>query len=158
MATVSPFDPNKVDPEFYSQDPSQHGDSDYGRESEGVGNQQTGTTSGMDQDTNTRNMVAETREANVGEGSVDTPKGESLGTTQEWDVNPEAVKNDDTSEPSRMISDEAAAKLDSVAENPSDDALFHRADATYLEEGDDPNQGYDPHNKGYDNKDKENPK
>ncbi len=157
MATTSPFDPNRVDPEFYSQDPNQHGDSDFGRESEGVGNQQTGTTSGMDQDTRTRNMVAEAREANVGNGSVDTPRGENYGTTQEWDVNPQSVKNDDNPQPSRMMSDEAAAKLDSVAENPSDDALFHRGDATYLEEGDDPNEGYDPHNKGYDGKDKENP-
>lgn len=155
MATTSPFDPDKVDPEFYSHDPNQHGDSDYGRESEGVGtNAYKDSTSGMDMDTENQQMTQTTREANVGNSSVDTPRGESLGTTQGWDVEPEAVADEPKGQ---MMSDEAADKLAKIAENPSDDALFHRGDATYLEEGDDPSQGYDPHNKGYDGKDKENP-
>lgn len=147
MATTSPFDPDKVDPEFYSNDPNQHGDSDYGRESEGVGtNAYKDSTSGMDMDTENRDITHDTREANLGEGRVGDPKGESLGTDQEWDVDPKLVSKQSEG---RMMSDEAARKLSEVAENPSDDALLHRADATYLEEGDNPNAGYDPHDKGY---------
>ncbi|SOD89893.1 hypothetical protein [Spirosoma fluviale] len=152
MATTSPFDPDKLDPEYYSKDPNQHGDSDYGRESEGVGTNQIGTTSGMDMDTENRNMTHDTREANTGEGRVGDPRGESLGTSQEWDVDADAISE---APKGHMMSDEAAKKLSEVAENPSDDALFHRSDATYLEEGDDPNKGYDPHNVGYTGKDKE---
>ena len=63
MATTSPFDPDKVDPEFYSKDPNQHGDSDYGRESAGVGTNEM-TTSGMDMDSENRNTTHDTREAN----------------------------------------------------------------------------------------------
>ena len=147
MATTSPFDPDKVDPEFYSNDPNQHGNSDYGRESEGVGtNVYKDSTSGMDMDTDNRNITHDTREANLGEGRTGDPKGESLGTDQEWDVDPNLVSKQSEG---RMMSDEAAQKLSEVAENPSDDALLHRADATYLEDGDNPNAGYDPHDKGY---------
>ncbi len=49
-----------------------------------------------------------------------------------------------------MMSDEAGEKLNQISDNPSDEALFKRADATYLEQGDNPNEGYDPHNQGYD--------
>ncbi|MBC3786445.1 hypothetical protein [Spirosoma utsteinense] len=154
MATTSPFDPDKVDPEFYSQDPNQHGDSDYGRESEGVGtNAYKDSTSGMDMETENRNMTAESREDNKNVGKPDLPVGEKYGTTQAWDVDADAV-NDSGQPKGHMMSDEAAKKLDEVAENPSDDALFHRGDATYLEDGDNPGEGYDPHNKGYDGKDK----
>ena len=73
-----------------------------------------------------------------------------------WDVNADAVQTDQPK--GQMMSEEAGRKLNEVAENPSDDALFHRGDATYLEQSDDPNQGYDPHNKGYDGKDKVDPK
>lgn len=147
MATTSPFDPDKVDPEFYSKDPNQHGDSDFGRESEGVGNNAfAGGTAGMDMEAENRNITQHTREANLTQGRVGEPQGESLGTTQEWDVDPNLVSKQSEG---RMMSDEAAQKLSDVAENPSDDALLHRADATYLEEGDDPNAGYDPHDKGY---------
>ncbi|QIP17422.1 hypothetical protein G8759_34670 [Spirosoma aureum] len=156
MATTSPFDPDKVDPEFYSHDPNQHGDSDYGRESEGVGtNAYKDSTSGMDMDTENMEITHDTREANLGVGRVGEPKGDKYGTTEEWDIEPELI-NDPKKPESKMISDEAADKLSQVAENPSDDALFHRADATYLEEGDNPNEGYDPHNVGYDGKDKSN--
>ena len=157
MATTSPFDPDKVDPEFYSKDPQQHGDSDYGRESEGVGNNTYhDSTSGVDMDDANMKMTRDTREGNVGEFGINAPAGESLGTTQEWDVNADAIKTDQPK--GRMMSDEASKKLDEVADNPSDDALFHRGDATYLEPEDNPNQGYDPHNKGYDGKDKVDPK
>lgn len=151
MATTSPFDPDKLDPEFYSHDPNQHGDSDYGRESEGVGTNQMGATSGMDMDSENRNMTHDTREENTGEGRSGNPKGESLGGNQEWDVNADAISE---APKGRMMSDEAAKKLSEIAENPSDDALLHRADATYLEEGDSPGEGYDPHHVGYDGKDK----
>jgi hypothetical protein len=153
MATTSPFDPDKVDPEFYSKDPNQHGDSDYGRESEGVGTNQLGATSGMDMDTEHRNMTHDTRENNNGEGRVGDPKGESLGGTQEWDVDADAIAE---APKGHMMSDAAAKKLSEIAENPSDDALLHRADATYLEEGDSPGEGYDPHHVGYTDTDKTN--
>ncbi len=152
MATTSPFDPEKVDPEFYSKDPNQHGDSDYGRESEGVGNNSyKDSSSGMDMDSDNLEITQNTREANLGEGRTGDPHGESLGGTQEWDVDADAISE---LPKGRMMSDEAAKKLSEVAENPSDDALLHRADATYLEEGDIPGDGYDPHNVGYTEKDK----
>lgn len=154
MATTSPFDPDKVDSDFYSKDPNQHGDSDYGRESEGVGNNlYLDSTSGMDMDAENMEMTRETREANSDVGRVGTPKGNSLGTDQEWEVDPDAVPEGPKG---KMMSDGAAKKLAEVAENPSDDALLHRADATFLEEGDNPNEGYDPHNVGYSDKDKDN--
>lgn len=154
MATTSPFDPDKVDAEFYSHDPNQHGDSDYGRESEGVGtNAYKDSTSGMDMDAGNMQMTRDTREANIGVDDPNLPVGENYGGTQAWDVDADAIN--DTDQPKgRMMSDEASRKLDEVADNPSDDALFHRGDATYLEQSDDPNKGYDPHNKGYDGKDK----
>ncbi|AKD53990.1 hypothetical protein [Spirosoma radiotolerans] len=152
MATTSPFDPDKLDPEFYSRDPNQHGDSDYGRESEGVGNNSyRDATSGLDMETENLNITKDTRVAHEGEGRVGEPKGESLGGTQEWDVDADAISDQPKG---RMMSDEAARKLGEVAENPSDDALLHRSDATYLEEGDRPGEGYDPHNVGYDGKEK----
>ena len=151
MATTSPFDPDKIDPEFYSKDPNQHGDSDYGRESEGVGNAQYNSVTTKDRGETSQEM-ANVRERNVNIGDPDLPEGEKYGTTQEWDVNADSVQ---TERPKgQMMSDEAGKKLDEIAENPSDDALFHRGDATYLEQGDNPNEGYDPHNKGYDGKDK----
>lgn len=150
MATTSPFDPDKLDPEFYSHDPNQHGDSDYGRESEGVGTNEM-TTSGMDMESENRDITHDTREENLGTGRLGDPKGESLGGFQEWDVDADAISEKPKGQ---MMSDESAKKLSEVAENPSDDALFHRADATYLEEGDRPGDGYDPHSMGYTDKDK----
>ncbi|QJW88171.1 hypothetical protein HNV11_01630 [Spirosoma taeanense] len=152
MATTSPFDPDKVDPEFYSHDPNQHGDSDYGRVSEGVGNAQYGAVQTIDRGDTSQEM-AQVREENVNVGDPDLPAGESYGGTQEWDVEPEAIPDPDVPK-GHMMSEEAGRKLEQIADNPSDDALFHRGDATYLEEGDNPNEGYDPHNKGYDGKDK----
>ena len=157
MATTSPFDPDKLDPEFYSQDPNQHGNSDYGRESEGVGtNVYKDSTSGVDMEAGNMETTRAAREANVGDHGVDVPEGESLGTDQEWDVNADSIQTDKPK--GQMMSEEAGKKLDEVAENPSDDALFHRGDATYLEPDDKPGEGYDPHNKGYDGKDKVAPK
>ena len=148
MATTSPFDPDKVDPEFYSKDPNQHGDSDFGRESEGVGtNVYADSSSGMDMDAGNMEITRDTREANLGEGRAGDPHNESLGGTQEWDVDADAIAE---APKGQMMSDEASKKLSEIAENPSDDALLHRADATYLEEGDTPGDGYDPHNVGYD--------
>ncbi|GAB3576793.1 hypothetical protein GCM10027578_43350 [Spirosoma luteolum] len=141
MATTSPFDPDKVDPEFYSQNPNQHGTSDYGHESAGV----SASTSGVDINDVPVEPVA-------GEGSMGTTgQHANEGSGNGWDVDPAVAQRQD----GKLMSDEAARKLDEVAENPSDDALLHRADATYLEQGDDPGKGYDPHNKGYDGKDKE---
>ncbi len=158
MATTSPFDPDKIDPEFYSRDPNQHGSSDYGHESAGV----SASVSDPDQanisqpnaatpDHNSGDVTSAPMPPNNGVGNSVSSTGENAASVQEWDV-PEEVK---PRSEGHMMSDEAAAKLSSVAENPSDDALLHRADATYLEQGDNPNEGYDPHNKGYDGKDKE---
>lgn len=154
MATKSQFDPENVDSEFYSTDPNQHGDSDYGRVSEGVGtNAYKDSTSGMDMDSQNMATTQATREANIGEGKPELPKGDNYGGTQEWDVDPKAMQQGN--EGGKMMSDEAAQTLKNVSENPSDEALFKRHDATYLEAGDNPGQGYDPHNKGYDSTTKE---
>lgn len=151
MAEQSPFDPDAVDPKAYSTDPYQHGTSDYGHESEGVGtNAYKDSTSGADMDTENRDITASTRESHAKESGVDAPQGESLGTTQEWDVNPDSIQTD--APKGRMMSDEASQKLNEISDNPSDEALFKRGDATYLEQGDNPNHGYDPHNAGYDDK------
>ncbi len=158
MADTSPFDPDKLDSDFYSKDPNQHGNSDYGTTSEGVGtNAYKDSTSGMDMEAGNQTETTQTREAHKFEGNQATPTGENYQTSQEWDVNADEVAKSAQPQKGRMMSDEAAQKLDEIAENPSDDALFHRADATYLEQGDNPNEGYDPHGQGYDNKDKENP-
>ena len=150
MATKSPFDPDEVDPEFYSKDPSQQAKSDYGHESEGVGNNAyKDSTSGSDMDTQNRDYVATTRAENFTVGNPDAPGGESVGSYQEWDVDPNQLN---PNKQPRGMTDEEAKKLESISDNPSDEALFKRADATYLEQGDDPNTQYDPHNRGYDNK------
>jgi hypothetical protein len=149
MATQSAFDPDRVDPEFYSQDPQQHGTSDYGHESEGVGTSQFNSRSGMDVDTEIRNDIADSKAANWGDNNPDAPGGESVGTYQEWDVDPNLLN---PNKPQRGMTNAEANKLEKLPDNPSDEALFHRGDATYLEQNDDPNQQYDPHNKGYDSK------
>ena len=158
MATKSPFDPEQVDPEFYSKNPQQHGDSDFGRESEGVGtNAYHDSTSGMDMESSNRNETVASREQNTGVGGSDNvPAGESFDSgTQQWDVNPETIEAHQKNKGSKLISDEAGKKLDQIPQNPSDEALFGRADATYLKPNDNPNEGYDPHNKGYKNNEKE---
>ena len=150
MATKSPFDPDEVDAEFYSHDPNQQGTSDYGRESEGVGtNTYKDSTAGADMDTENRNYVAGTRANTWGDNNPDAPGGESVGTYQEWDVDPNKLNPQVTP---RAMTEEESEKLKSIPDNPSDEALLHRGDATYLEQGDDPNRQYDPHNAGYDSK------
>ena len=149
MATPSPFDPDQVDPEFYSKDPNQHGTSDYGHESEGVGNNvYHDSTSGVDMDGQNRDETAAAKEKTKFDNNPDSPGGESVGTYQEWDVDPSQLNP----KAARPMTDEEAKKLESLPDNPSDEALLHRADATYLEQGDDPNTQYDPHNEGYDNR------
>lgn len=145
---TSAFDPEEVDPKFYSNDPYQHGSSDYGRVTEGTNLETFNSVSGMDQDIENTELVAGLRERNLGEGHPETPKGESLDTDQEWEVDPEAVDQGSHAHP-KMISDEANSKLEDIADNPSDEALFHRHDATYLEQNDNPNDDYDPHKMGY---------
>lgn len=149
MATPSPFDPDQMDPEFYSKNPNQHGISDYGHESEGVGNNTyKDSTSGVDSDGQNGLATAAAREENKFENNPDAPGGESLGTYQQWDVDP-AQLNPTMARP---MTDEESEKLKSIPDNPSDEALLHRQDATYLEQGDNPNTQYDPHNRGYDDK------
>lgn len=150
MATQSPFDPDQVDADYYSKDPNQQGTSDYGRESEGVGtNAYKDSTAGSDMDAPNRDDVAGIRAETWGNNNADAPSGESVGTYQEWDVNPDQLNPD---KPKRGLTQVEAEKLESISDNPSDEALFKRADATYLEQGDNPGAGYDPHSKGYDNK------
>ena len=150
MATQSPHDPDNVDPEFYSKDPSKQAKSDYGHESEGVGtNTYKDSTSGADMDTEIRDYVAETRAKTYTDNNPDAPAGESVGTYQEWDIDPSQLN---PNKEAKGMTDEEAKKLEALPDNPSDEALFHRGDATYLEQGDDPTRQYDPHNKGYDGK------
>ncbi|ARK09658.1 hypothetical protein [Fibrivirga algicola] len=150
MATQSPFDPDNVDPEFYSQNPNQQAKSDYGHESEGVGtNTYKDSTSGQDMASENRDYVAGTRAETFTDNNPDAPRGESVGTYQEWDVDP-ALLNPDKEV--KGLTEAEAKHLESLPDNPSDEALFHRGDATYLEQGDDPTRQYDPHNKGYDDK------
>ena len=150
MATQSAFDPDNVDPDYYSKNPSQQGTSDYGRESEGVGtNAYKDSTAGSDMDAQNSDYVSATRADTYGNNNPDAPGGESVGTYQEWDVDPGQLNPDQA--PQGMSKSEAE-KLESLPDNPSDEALFHRGDATYLEQGDNPNEEYDPHNAGYDKK------
>jgi hypothetical protein len=150
MATQSPFDPDNVDPEFYAHNPHNEQKSDYDQESEGVGNNtHNSSTSGADMEGQNRDYVTTSKEENFGTNHPAAPSGESLGTHQAWDINPDLLNPD--KEPKGMT-DAEAKKLESLPDNPSDEALFHRGDATYLEQGDDPTQSYDPHNKGYDSK------
>jgi hypothetical protein len=149
MATPSPFDPDQVDPEFYSKDPNQHGTSDYGHESEGVGNNTyKDSTSGVDTDGQNMAVTAAAKEETKFGNNPDAPSGESVGSYQEWDVNPDQLNP----KMARPMTDAESEKLKSLPDNPSDEALLHRADATYLEQGDNPNTQYDPHNQGYDSK------
>ena len=63
MATTSPYDPDKIDGDFYSKDPDQHGDSDFGTPSEGVGtNAYKDSTSGMDMEAGNAANTKATRE------------------------------------------------------------------------------------------------
>ncbi|MCY7359516.1 MAG: hypothetical protein LH609_19080, partial [Rudanella sp.] len=128
MATKSQFDPETVDSEFYSTDPNQHGDSDFGRESEGVGtNVYKDSTSGMDMEAGNMATTQATREASIGEGKPELSKDDNYGGTQGWDVDPKVMEKGEQG--GHLMSDEAAAKLKSVPENPSDEALFKRHDA-----------------------------
>ena len=150
MATPSAFDPDEVDPDFYSKNPAQQAKSDYGHESEGVGtNAYKDSTAGADMDTQNRDYVVNARAENEGDNNPDAPAGENVGTYQEWDVDPAQLNP--TQQPRGMTEGEAK-KLEQLPDNPSDEALFHRADATYLEQTDNPNTQYDPHNAGYDGK------
>ncbi|MBO0937530.1 hypothetical protein J2I47_13315 [Fibrella sp. HMF5335] len=149
MATKSPFDPDQVDSEFYSKDPNQHGTSDYGHESEGVGNNvYHDSTSGIDMDGQNMVDTAQSKIVTKDANNPDAPGGESAGTYQEWDVDPDQLNP----KMARPMTESEAKKLESLPDNPSDEALLHRGDATYLEQGDNPNTQYDPHNQGYNNK------
>lgn len=141
------FDPQEVDKDFYSNNPYQHGDPDFGRESEGVGTNAY-KDSASEVDIDSRNYTTDPHDTNRHKGNPSLPTGKSPGTMK-WDVDAEAVVRAHE-KPHKTISDEAARKFNEVAENPSDDALFHRSGATYLEDGDDPGKGYDPHHMGYD--------
>jgi hypothetical protein len=47
------------------------------------------------------------------------------------------------------------SSVEGLPDNPSDEALFVRQGATYLEESDKPSESYDPHHMGYGNGDDE---
>ena len=100
-------------------------------------------------DTENRDYVAGTRAETFGNNNPDAPSGESVGTYQEWDVDPNLLN---PNKPQKGMTENEAKKLESLPDNPSDEALFHRGDATYLEQGDDPTHQYDPHNKGCNDK------
>jgi hypothetical protein len=123
------FDPQARDESYYSKDPYQHGTSDYGKPSEGVGTGEM-VVSSADRGEVAHDISAD-REDYRGNFENET-RPDSHGSTQEWDVDPKVI-----------------------AENrrASDEALFVRQGATYLEEGDKPSESYDPHHMGYGNGD-----
>lgn len=154
--TVNRHDPHARDPEFYSNDPYQHGTSDYGRPSEGTNIETTNSVSGMDQSVENTELVREMRENNKFNAEREAGP-DNYGGTQEWDVDPNAIQQSREDAAREPVSTESGlpSSVEGLPDNPSDEALFVRKDATYLEEGDDPQRdGYDPHHVGYDDKDK----
>ncbi|WP_128547548.1 hypothetical protein [Larkinella soli] len=149
------FDPQARDPEYYSRDPYQHGTSDFGAPSEGVGAGQFHSVAPKDQGDEARETSADKDLHNVDHEYEGRP--DSLGTTEEWDVDPNVIAKDrrDAARQPESVDSGLPSSVEGIPDNPSDEALFVRKDATFLEEGDDPGAGYDPHKVGYDDKDKE---
>ncbi|WP_234735760.1 hypothetical protein [Tellurirhabdus bombi] len=151
--TPSAFDPDNKAPEFYSKDPYQHGISDFGAPSEGVGVGTFNSVQPKDQGSESQRTSASKDENAANHEREAGP--DNHGTTQEWDVDPQAIENsrrDAANQPANTDSGWPSS-IEGIPDNPSDEALFNRQGATYLEEGDNPKEGYDPHHMGYDNKD-----
>jgi len=155
MENSDRFDPQKRDPEYYSRDPYQHGTSDYGRTTEGTNVEQFNSVSGMDQDTETTETIRAMREESNHNAEREAGP-DNYGTTQEWDVDPNVIGKEraEAAREPHDVSSGLPSSVEGLPDNPSDEALFGRGDATMLEQDDDPTQGYDPHNTGYNDPDK----
>ncbi|WP_460635227.1 hypothetical protein [Larkinella harenae] len=142
------FDPQARDDKYYSHDPYQHGTSDYGKPSEGVGTGQ-GRVNSNDQSDTTNELVGDAEQFRGNHERETRP--DSHGSFQEWDVDPNVIaqnRQDAANAPDNVESG-LPSSVEGLPDNPSDEALFNRQGATYLEEGDKPSEGYDPHHMGY---------
>ncbi|MFC5409240.1 hypothetical protein ACFPMF_07980 [Larkinella bovis] len=148
------FDPQARDDTYYSTNPYQHGTSDYGKPSEGVGTGE-GRVTANDQSETTHELVGNAEEFRGSHQHETRP--DSHGSFQEWDVDPHVIaqnRHDAATAPDSVESG-LPSSLEGLPDNPSDEALFVRKGATMLEEGDDPSESYDPHHMGYGNGDEE---
>lgn len=142
------FDPQTRDESYYSKDPYQHGTSDYGKPSEGVGTGEMVVSSAERGDV--AYDISEDREENRGSHQQEV-RPDSHGSTQEWEVNPEVIAENrqDAANAPDSVASGLPSSVEGLPDNPSDEALFVRKGATYLEEGDKPSENYDPHHMGY---------
>lgn len=146
------FDPQARDDSYYSTNPYQHGTSDYGNPSEGVGTGE-GRVTANDQSETTYDLRTAGEAVGGSHGPENRP--DSHGSFQEWDVDPNVIaqnRQDAATAPDNIESG-LPSSIEGLPDNPSDEALFNRQGATYLEEGDTPAEGYDPHQVGYGNGD-----
>ena len=142
------FDPQARDDKYYSQNPYQHGTSDYGKPSEGVGTGEQVVTSAERSDL--AHDISADREEYRGSHQHEV-RPDSHGSFQEWDVDPNVIAQNrrDAANAPDSVESGLPSSLEGLPDNPSDEALFVRKGATYLEEDDKPSESYDPHNMGY---------
>ncbi|WP_421827145.1 hypothetical protein [Larkinella sp.] len=142
------FDPQARDESYYSKNPYQHGTSDYGKPSEGVGTGEMVVPS-ADRGELAHDISAD-REDHRGNFENET-RPDSHGSTQEWDVDPNVIAENrqDAAHAPDSVESGLPSSVEGLPDNPSDEALFVRKGATYLEEGDKPSESYDPHHMGY---------
>ncbi|MFD1142055.1 hypothetical protein ACFQ4C_13095 [Larkinella insperata] len=147
------FDPQARDDKYYSGNPYQHGTSDYGKPSEGVGNEAT-TTTPTDRGQTAYDLTVDREEKYRGSHQQES-RPDSHGSFQEWDVDPNVIAQNrqDAANAPDSVESGLPSSVEGLPDNPSDEALFNRQGATYLEEGDNPSKGYDPHQMGYGNGD-----
>ena len=146
------FDPQARDDEYYSKNPYQHGTSDYGKPSEGVGTGEMVVSSAERGEV--AHDISADREDNRGSHQQET-RPDSHGSTQEWDVDPNVIAKNrrDAANAPDSVESGLPSSVEGLPDNPSDEALFVRKGATLLEEGDKPSESYDPHHVGYGNGD-----
>ncbi|GAB3910124.1 hypothetical protein GCM10028803_49300 [Larkinella knui] len=147
------FDPQARDDQYYSKNPYQHGTSDYGKPSEGVGTGEMVVSS--DERGEIAHDISADREDNYRGSHQEETRPDTHGSTQEWDVDPTVIaknRQDAASAPGHVESG-LPSSIEGLPDNPSDEALFNRKGATYLEQDDKPAENYDPHHMGYGNGD-----
>jgi len=154
MENKEKFDPQARDSSYYSNDPYQHGDSDYGAPSQGVG---AGEYPVQGIDASDEQSVTSSQKDNYRVNDERESGPDNVGTDQEWDVDPAAIERSrhNSANAPEHVSSGLPSSVEGIPDNPSDEALFNRKGATYLEQNDNPGQSYDPHHVGYDDKDKE---
>ena len=142
------FNPQARDESYYSKNPYQHGTSDYGKPSEGVGTGEMVVPSADGGEV--AHDISADREDNRGSHQQET-RPDSHGSTQEWDVDPNVIAENrqDAANAPDSVESGLPSSIEGLPDNPSDEALFVRKGATYLEEGDKPSESYDPHHMGY---------